>query len=67
MMIWNVVLVGRRRRANSLECSVLVKLHKSYEDLPKYENIFDGTVDEQVKIARIFKKHMWLKENLKKD
>ena len=50
-----------------LECSVLVKLHKSYEDLPKYENIFDGTVDEQVKIARIFKKHMWLKENLKKD
>ena len=50
-----------------LECSVLVKLNKGYEELPKYEKIFDGTVDDQMKIAKIFKQHMWLKGNLKKD
>ena len=36
-----------------LECSVLVNMNKDYEELPKYEKIFDGTVDDQMKIAKI--------------
>ena len=50
-----------------LECSVLVNMNKDYEELPKYGKIFDGTVSEQVKIAKKFKQNMRLKENLKKD
>ena len=42
-------------------------MNKDYEELPKYGKIFDGTVSEQVKIAKKFKQNMRLKENLKKD
>ena len=37
---------------------------KEVDNIPNYERLFQGTVQEQVSIARIFKKHIEIKDKI---
>ena len=49
-----------------LECPTLLSMNKEAKEIPKYENLFEGTICDQIKIARLFKQNMTIKENLLK-
>ena len=50
-----------------LECSVLLSLNEESEETPKYENLFEGEINDQMKIAKLFIKNMEIKTNLSKN
>ena len=50
-----------------LECSVLLSLNEESEETPKYENLFEGDINDQIKIAKLFIKNMEIKTNLSKN
>ena len=47
-----------------LECSVLISLNEESEATPKYENLFEGDIKDQMKIAKLFIKNMEIKTNV---
>ena len=49
-----------------LECAELMKHNKNESDNPPYERLFDGTVMEQSKIAKLFRQNMDIKEKMYK-
>ena len=42
----------------------MLKISKEEDKIPNSERLFQGTVQEQVSIARIFKKHIEIKEKI---
>ena len=50
-----------------LECSVLRSSNEDSEETPKYENLFEGEINDQIKIAKLFIKNMEIKTNLSKN
>ena len=48
------------------ECEEILKRNKELKDLIVYENIFEGNVNEQIYIAKIFQENMKIKENMMK-
>ena len=49
-------------QAHILECKKITNMNKS--DLPDYDKIFEGTISEQVKIAKLFKQNMKIRDNM---
>jgi hypothetical protein len=47
-----------------LKCKEILKISKEEDKIPNHERLFEGTVQEQVSIARIFKKHIEIKEKI---
>ena len=47
------------------ECTILMNMN-NVKEIPAYEKLFNGKVDEQLQIARIFKQNMTNKEELLK-
>ena len=47
-----------------LKCKEILKISKEEDNIPNYERLFQGTVQEQVSIARIFQKHIKIKEKI---
>ena len=39
---------------HSLECSALLSLNEESEETPKYENLFERDIEDQMKIAKLF-------------
>ena len=54
-------------QAHLLECTDIVSMNKQINELPKYDDIFDGNVFQQVNIARIFKQNINIRENIIKN
>ena len=52
-------------QAHILECTKLTSMNTEVMEMPKYEKLFHGNVQDQVKIASIFKENMKAKEHLK--
>ena len=48
------------------QCKVLVKMNQNHEEIPKYEKLFNGKVNDQLQIAKIFMQNMTNKEKLLK-
>ena len=53
-------------QAHILKCTKLVNMNNACSEMPNYEMIFDGNVDDQVKIAKIFKQNIANEENILK-
>ena len=53
-------------QSHILECEELQSRNEEIYKSLKFENIFDGNVKEQLKIARIFKQNMKIKEEMEK-
>ena len=51
-----------------LNCKVIIEMHREFEisEIPPYENIMEGNVNEQANICKIFSKHLKILQNLKK-
>jgi hypothetical protein len=49
-----------------LECEEILKRNKELKEYPVYEKIFEGNVNEQIYIAKIFQENMQIKENMMK-
>ena len=49
-------------QAHILVCKKITNMNKS--DLPEYDKIFEGTISEQVKIAKLFKQNMKIRDNM---
>ena len=51
-----------------LNCKVIIEMHGEFEisEIPPYENIMEGNVNEQANICKIFSKHLKILQNLKK-
>ena len=47
-----------------LECPTLISLNEENEEMPEYEKIFEGSIQEQLDIARLFQKNMEIKGSL---
>ena len=47
-----------------LECPTLISLNEENEEMPEYEKIFEGSIQEQLDIARVFQKNMEIKDSL---
>ena len=50
-----------------LECSVLLSLNEESEETPNYANLFEGDIEDQMKIAKQFIDNMEIKTNLSKN
>ena len=53
-------------RKHILECKEIRKRNKELKEYPVYEKIFEGNVNEQIYIAKIFQENMQIKENMMK-
>ena len=49
-----------------LLCSELIKRNKEIDEIPEYSKLFDGKIDDQLKIAKVFQQNMNLKQKLLK-
>ena len=51
-----------------LNCKGIIDMHGEIEisEIPPYENIMEGNVNEQANICKIFSKHLKILQNLKK-
>ena len=51
-----------------LTCSAILRMKKEQEvEIPKYELIYNGNPNEQLKISRIFNANMKILENIKEE
>jgi hypothetical protein len=55
------------RQNHIFKCKEILEVSKEEDNIPNYERLSEGTVQEQVSIARIFKKHMAIKEKIKQE
>ena len=47
-----------------IECKNLLKLNMEVTNIPKYDKLFEGTVKEQLEIARLFNQNMSIRETM---
>ena len=47
-----------------IECKNLLKMNMEVTNIPKYDKLFEGTVKEQLEIARLFNQNMSIRETM---
>ena len=65
---WDVCGIFEENQEHVLNCKEILKKNEESDlsEIPEYERIFDGTVTEQVKIAKLFSKNMKVIEDIRK-